>query len=65
MIVYLVFYQAQGLYSNESKTILDGIYFDEKEALMHASALKSQSYDSLSWVEEEIVIGAPRELEDI
>ena len=65
MKVYLVYYQAQSLYSNESKTILDGIYFDEKEALMRASTLKNQSYDSLSWVEEEYVIGVPRELEDV
>lgn len=65
MKIYLVFYQAQGLYSNDSKSILDGIYYNEKEAIARAFTLRNQNYDVLSWVEEEYVIGAPRELEGI
>lgn len=65
MKIYLVFYQAQGLYSNDPKPILDGIYYNKKEAIAHAFALRNQNYDVLSWVEEEYVIGAPRELEEM
>lgn len=59
MKVYLVYFQAQGLYSNDSKAILDGVYYNEKEAIARAFTLKNQSYDCLSWIEEEYVIGAP------
>ena len=65
MKVYLVFYQTQGLYSNDSKSILDGIYYNEKEAIARAFTLRNQNYDVLSWVEEEYVIGVPRELEEM